>query len=92
MKIFQYGDEDWFAAETFAACATFVTDHYSDEWFDSTGLVELTPERCDELIFTDTERGRNDDGEYFWMTFNERLAEMIADGETFPCFFASTEF
>ena len=55
-------------------------------------LVDHTPELLpllERLKFIDGEPG---DKAAPRITFKERLAQMVAEGTTFPCFFASTEY
>jgi hypothetical protein len=100
MKIFAMNDCDWYAAETLEdalkAMAKNLACEATDEGiaemrndFDVDEPVELTDEDMDRLKFREEE----EDGTLgvAMLTFREKLDEMIADGDEFPCFFASTE-
>lgn len=90
MKIFKLNDCDWAAAETLEEAVAYYKriygvddDQIDDPW-------ELGDEELDRLQFHFTD----DDGVHTTgvvMSFRDTLAKMIADGEQFPCHFASTE-
>lgn len=88
MKIFSMNDCDWMAGEDLESCkAAYVKitgmDANDEETFSDT--YELSPEKMDKLKFNDVEAGVT-------RTFREQLERMIAAGEKFPTFFASTEY
>jgi len=62
------------------------------EEFEVGKPVELTEEDMDRLIFHDTEEDGDLAPEGGTRSFREQLAQMIAEGAEFPCFFATTEF
>ena len=90
MKIFSMNDCDWVAAETLEEAKaaylehTYITNSTNDEHdaFDDPG--EITEIQYDKLLFHD------EDGKV--RSFREQLQHMIAAGEKFPTFFASTEY
>ncbi|MGH7935832.1 MAG: hypothetical protein ACREF8_02345 [Chthoniobacterales bacterium] len=88
LKVYAVGECDWFAAEDVegakAAAAKFYGDAETlDEAMES-GIDVLDDADMDRLRFV-----REDDSR---VTFREQLAQMVADGEEFPCFFASSEY
>jgi hypothetical protein len=89
MKIFSMNDCDWMAAETLEeAKAAYIatvwagTREPEHDAFDDPG--EILPEHYDKLMFTDFDENTK-------CTFREQLNKMIARGDKFPAFFASTE-
>jgi hypothetical protein len=103
IKIFAMNDYDWFSAASVEDALRAMADQHG---FPDTpeGIAalqveygEMTPAEIseadmDRLKFVDTdEDGERVDGAET-VTFREHLAEMIRDGEKFPCFFASTEY
>lgn len=84
MEIFQMNDYEWMAAADLESAKaeylkTYAGGVSAEEAFDDPCEVDM-----DRLIFTE------DDGTT--LTFRAKLAQMIADGCTFPAYFASTEF
>jgi hypothetical protein len=94
IQIFRISDVEWWAGagtpeEILAAYIAKTGCTYEDATGDETHLpVPLTASQYEKLKFIDDE---NDCLMAFPVTFRERLDEMIAAGETFPCFFATTE-
>lgn len=86
MRIFSMNDCDWMAAQTLEeAKAAYLKDSYGgkdEHAFDDP--AEITEKQYDGLMF------RDDDGEN--RTFRQQLERMIERGDTFPAFFASTEY
>jgi hypothetical protein len=89
IKVLSMNDYDWMAGETLEACKVEYIEHYGgDVWEDENedqfeGARELTTADMQHYKFAD------DDGEV--RTFQEQLDKMIAEGDKFPQFFASTE-
>ena len=90
MKVFQMNDCDWMAGETLEECKA---EYLSGFWHGATeedafdDPRELTDAEMDKKIFVDNEAEPE-----VRRTFREQLAHIIAKGETFPTFFASSEF
>ena len=86
MKVFAMNDCDWWAAETLeAAKAAYLKEtglEEADDPFDDPH--ELTPEEMDRLRFHSKD--------WAVRSFQEQLDWMIASGQDFPAFFASTEY
>jgi hypothetical protein len=90
IKVFKLNECDWWAGEDLIS----VTSAYmkeTDGEVDDFELKELTEEDMNKFKLVD------DDGETVGSgtvlgTFREVLDRMIASGQTFPCFFASTEY
>ena len=83
MKIFSMNDCEWMAAETLeeAKVAYLEQTGEDEDLLDDPG--EIAESQYDKLMF------RDDDGS---RTFRQQLDLMIARGEKFPTFFASTEY
>jgi hypothetical protein len=100
IKIFQMNDCDWYAGATADDAIRGMAENLC---FETTpeGIaemckeytvepVELTAEDMERKMFVDLdEDGTPDTVE---RSFRAQLDNMIASGEEFPCFFASTEF
>jgi len=92
MTVFEVTDvTDWFAGET----AEQVKEA-ARTYFLETGMSVDEVDEClyeTPIALTDEQMGlfRFCDGDDVW-TFVEQLRLMMERGETFPCFFASTEF
>lgn len=90
MKIFSIDDCEWFAAETLEdAIQCACTDYDYNEDNALSDPRELTDEEMETFQFTFTDK---DDQPTEVMSFRAALAKRIADGESFPCLFASTEY
>lgn len=89
IKIFAMNDCDWMAAETSEDAVREYKENFSGGDFDDSGPVELSDAEMDRLVFREDEE---DGSTVEDISFREKLNRMIAAGETFPCFFASTEF
>ena len=92
IKIFQMNENDYVAARTLEEAkqclADLLNNGLMNEEFEKECIDEpheLTELDLDYRVMHD-EHG-NQTG-----TFNECLAEMIKDGETFPAYFASSEY
>lgn len=89
MKIFSMNDCDWMAGETMDSCkAEYIKNYGGDAWDDPdedqfADARELTAGDMQHYKFTD-ENGEK-------RAFQEQLDKMIAEGDEFPTFFASTE-
>ena len=83
LQIFKMNDYDWYAAESVEdALKAMEADRGEDYGEDAP--VELSEADLDRLKYFD------EDGIPV-RTFREQLAKMIAEGEKFPCLFATTE-
>lgn len=93
IKIFAMNDCDWMAAETLEQAIQEYKANFSGDGFgafdEKDSPRELTSEEMDRLMFRET---GSDDEPLDKKSFRTKLEEMIADGEKFPAFFASTEF
>lgn len=97
IEIFKVNDCEWYAATTadgaIKAAAELVSEPSVEEYrrnYDAFDVpVRLEPEDMQKLKFMDE---REDGANGPVRTFREQLDRMIAAGDTFPCFFASTEF
>jgi hypothetical protein len=90
IKVFAMNDCDWMAAATAeeASAAYSLFNHLdipAEEMLEFPR--ELTDKEMDKLRFVDTEVQPE-----AHRTFREQLQHIIEAGETFPTFFASTEF
>ena len=87
--VFQMNDCDWMAAATPESAIAGYEEYKSpDDDFVKEPPTELSDETMARLKFTG-EPGEPDAGT---RTFREELDRRIAAGETFPQFFASTEY
>lgn len=89
IKIFAMNDCDWMAAETVEDATREYKEQFSGGEFDDGEPVELSDEDMERLTFCETDE---DEEAVERISFREKLNRMIAEGEQFPCFFASTEF
>jgi hypothetical protein len=93
IKVFKLNDYEWWAAASLAEAIadwkqwTGFGDEEAAENLDDPR--ELSDEEMDRLQFAHTEE---DDTPYRKQSFRAELAEQIAAGETFPGFFATTEY
>jgi hypothetical protein len=85
IKVFQINDCDWVAAQSMDEAKSFyLTQMNPDEDFSDS--CELTPEDMDRVRFHDEDKPDE------VVSFRQQLDAMIAAGEIFPQFFASTEY
>lgn len=87
IKIFEVTEGDWIAAETVEQareCCQRVTGIGDDDCADA---HELSDAELDTFEFADEPDNENSAKR----TFREQLAYMIAQGEKFPCYFATSE-
>ena len=88
IKIFSMNDCDWVAARSLEEAKKYYREkHWSGDDSDQTVFDdphELDGSAMNRLQFSD------DDGSK--RTFAAQLALLIAQGQEFPCFFASTEY
>ena len=105
IKIFEMNDCDWYAAATVEEALRAMADTLC---FPATpegiaamreehGVAEpvaLDADALSSLQFRDEDdEDCDEDGPKFRViSFQQRLDELIAAGESFPCFFASSEF
>jgi hypothetical protein len=104
IKIFAMNESDWYAAETpdeaLKEMALFLgfesTPDAVAEMRKEYGVEEpreLNAADLDRLKFCELDEDDMPDPEDpECCTFRQKLASMVSSGETFPCFFASTEF
>jgi len=94
IKIFRLNDYEWYAGETLQECIDWLMkatkyDKDSDLHFGEDDFVddpsELTEEQMNTLMFYDEDTDTK-------MTFRQRLDKLIAEGETFPCPFAGSDW
>lgn len=90
MKVFAMNDCDWMAAETLEeATAAYVKDFTGgreehDVLDNPTELTDVEAEPPVKRTFRE-QRGRDGQADL-------QLSKLIAEGQKFPCFFASTEY
>lgn len=90
IKVFAMNECDWMASKSLESAVSEYVKNYSgglpeDEATDNP--YELTDEEMDRLKFVDD----NVDPPAH-RTFREHLEKLIAEGQGFPVFFASTEY
>lgn len=86
IKLFQVNDCEWYAAETIKQAVECAEQIYDCTVEDPR---EVTEEEMDRLHFLKME---DDDNPGEQITFRQRLQEMIDAGESFPEFFATSEY
>ncbi len=88
IKVFKVGDCDWYAAANKKEARE---EHYQivgdDEAIELEEIEELSP----KAMFHFEHRGDGDEVG-FPMTFRAYLDKCIADGDKFPCHFATSEY
>jgi hypothetical protein len=89
IKVWKVNDCDWMAAATAEEATAGHKELGMDCDDDPAEPSALTEEDMQRLVFQDED---NTTGEVTRRSFREQLDKMIAEGEKFPCFFASTEF
>jgi hypothetical protein len=89
IKVWAVNDCDWMAAPT-AEDAVKEHKNLSMDCEDYAKPLELTEEEMQRLTFQDDEEDGK--GEPIRRSFRAQLNKMIAEGEVFPCFFASSAF
>lgn len=103
MKIFRMGQFEWYAAENaedalramaddqgFPASPEGLTAMRKEFGFDEPG--ELGEESMDWYKYFESDEDGNAVEGAAWLTFRERLAQMMAAGDEFPCLFGSSEY
>jgi hypothetical protein len=100
IKVFAMNDCDWYAAETLDDALRAMAELYCfpptpegiadmRKEYEVNEPSELSAEAMARMTFQE----EDEDGSGAEMkSFRVKLDEMIAGGEEFPCFFASTEF
>lgn len=86
MKIFRMNDCDWMIGPTLEECIAYFQEEYSGTVEDAR---ELTDEELDTLIFCDS---NVHDIPVARRTFRKQIQIEVANGGSFPRFFASTEY
>jgi hypothetical protein len=97
IKIFTMNDSEWYAGASADDALKGMAENlgFEDieacraEYCTDGPIVELDEDELETKTFVD-EAEDGSDGEK--RTFRAQLTQMIANGEEFPCFFASTEF
>lgn len=89
IKVYEVAEDEWIAAESEEAATAFYKELVGEatyaEVFEEFGEpVELSAECMQHLKFTDDEVSPPRK-----MTFAERLAELVAEADDFPQFFAT---
>lgn len=97
IKVFQLNEFDWWAGENLESVkADYVSENgLGDDESDRPFVDphELSDADMDRLHFVDGDEPINEDGTRGGKkTFREELALMVMRGDSFPCFFASTEY
>jgi hypothetical protein len=88
IKIFGMNDCDWVAARTIEEARDFYRTFVGKaafEEYEEEGCEPHEEQRINNLPYTDDEHPQP-------ITFAEQLQRMIASGEQFPAFFATTEY
>ncbi len=88
IKVFKVDDFTWVAARNGVEaleCLKTITDVEEDAEAE-----ELTFHQMKHYTFHEEEN--DEDGDPVFKSFEQKLAEMVANGETFPTFFASSEY
>jgi hypothetical protein len=91
IKVFLLDDCTWYAGESVESVRRAYIEDTGDEAEEVLAECgepeQLDEEDLDAMTFNDFENGKT-----VTRTFREQLAKIIADGETFPCMFATTEY
>jgi hypothetical protein len=87
MHVYEMDDYTWWAGESLESV---VADYLKETGVsrDEIEPMELTDEEMNALIFVDDPGNTSGASR----SFAEQLGRMIAEGATFPCFFATTEY
>lgn len=93
VKIFQLTDVEWVAAETeeeaWKVLADMIGPEIVEEYKSEAGeVILLSPTEMESHKFTDGEMGEGGETR----TFQAQLENMIKEGKTFPCYFATSEW
>ena len=91
MKVFAMNEYDWMAGESLESATEMYLKEYADGLPADEALDnphELIDGLLDRFRFHDADA----DGPESYRTFRQELDRRVAAGETFPCFFASTEY
>lgn len=97
VKIFAMNDCDWYVGKDADDALKGMAENLGckdveecrSEYCIDGPIVELGEDELDARVFVDEDL----DGEnQVKRTFREQLSLMVAEGDTFPCMFASTEF
>lgn len=94
MKVFEINECEWYAGEDAESCIKLAMEESGltredvCDGNEDTKSMELSEEAMDRLHFIDEDEAGNTTKR----TFAEQLQLMIERGETFPAFFATTEF
>ena len=89
IKIFRLNEMEWWAGESMEDCVTAAMDLSGlckEELLEDFEQGEVSAEGMEKLTFVE------DDEAETKKTFRQKLDEMIAAGEKFPCCFAVTEY
>lgn len=89
IKIWNMDDCDWYAGRSLdEACALY--KEHTGEMPDPENVSELSSDDLDRLKFIVDEPNRVADPKR--ISFREQLQNLVDAGETFPFYFASTEY
>lgn len=89
IRVYSINDCDWYAGDcTPTEILAFYMTELGCTIEDAIGDVENLP---DALTYSELENLRFNDDNGNVYTFNIHLENLISAGQTFPCFFASTE-
>jgi len=99
MKIFAMNDCDWYAGATAEDALKAMAENldFSDveecrkEYCTDGQIVELSEEALDGSIYVEEDDADGPGSGVVRRTFRQQLKQMLANGETFPTFFATTE-
>ena len=87
IQVFMVDDYMWYAAESSEqAIEAAMSDAGCDREDLDEEIYPISEEGMNRLIFVE------DDEKETKKTFRQKLDEMIAEGDKFPCIFASTEY
>lgn len=87
IKVYQVGDVDWIASENPEQALKCHFDSQGNEDFTIEDVVEMSKEIMDEFKFHDSDVDSEN-----YISFSERLKQLIDAGEKFPQHFASSEW
>jgi hypothetical protein len=95
IKVFRLDDCTWWAGADLESCIADAMREYQLPRQDvaNADAHELSDEELDRLNFVDGDDPINTDGTTgVTLTFRQALARCVARGDSFPQFFASTEY
>ncbi len=89
VRVFEVAEDEWIAAESAESAAEFYrelvgAETYTEVTEEFSAPLELTQALLNKMRFTDDETTPPRT-----ITFAERLAELSASAQSYPCFFAT---